>query len=63
MNAFILYLEDGEDGIVKVSAEAIGEPERALNIGEAILISLMSHHGTKMEKRSVFTTLPTNKIQ
>lgn len=63
MNAFILYLEDGEDGVVKVSAEAIGDPERALSIGEAILISLMSHHGTKMEKRSVFTTLPTNKLQ
>ena len=63
MNAFILYLEDGDDGIVKVSAEAIGEPERALSIGETIILSLMSHHGTKMEKRSVFTTLPTNKIQ
>lgn len=63
MNAFILYLEDTEDGTVKVSAEAIGDPDKSLEIGEAIIISLMSHPFAKMEKRSVFTTPVTNKLQ
>lgn len=63
MNAFILYLEDAGDGFVKVSAEAIGEPDRSLEIGEAIIVSLMSHPSAKMEKRSVFTTPVTDKLQ
>lgn len=64
MNAFILYLEDDLDNGVKVSAEVIGDPEKSLEFGEKVLVSLLSHPKIRLDKKSVFIQdPPTERIQ
>ena len=62
MNAVIIYLEDGEDGRIRLSVEAIGEPDQSLELGNDIIKEIMDCPGIQFLRTSVFTR-PAERVQ
>lgn len=62
MNVIIIYLEDTEDGHVLVSAEALGNPEGALDLANEVLSEILDAPDTNFLRSSVFTR-PAQRVQ
>jgi len=62
MNVIIIYLEDTEDGNVLVSAEALGNPEGALDLANEVLSEILNAPDTNFLRSSVFTR-PAQRVQ
>ncbi len=63
MNTFILYIQDDEnhDGRVKLSAEVIGDPQFAMQLGEAVFLSMLNHPSVTPDDGSIYTAAPTTE--
>lgn len=62
MNAVIIYLEDGEDGKIRLSVEAIGEPDQSLELANDVVKEILDCPGIQFLRTSVFTR-PAERVQ
>jgi len=62
MNVIIIYLEETEDGTVLVSAEALGQPDAALELANEVLSEILESPETNFLRSSIFTR-PAHHIQ
>lgn len=59
VHAVAIYLEDAEDGIVKITAQVIGQPDQSKELADEILEELVGMNGIQQAKDSIFTVPPS----
>ena len=59
VHAVAIYLEDSEDGIIKITAQIIGQPDQSKELADEILEELVGMNGIQSGKDSIFTTPPS----
>ena len=58
INAVAIYLEDAGDGVIRVSAQLIGQPDQSKELADDILEELVGCDGIQPVKDSIFTAAP-----
>ena len=58
INAVAIYLEDAGDGVIRVSAQLIGQPDQSKELADDILEELVGFDGIQPVKDSIFTAVP-----
>lgn len=58
INAVAIYLEDAGDGVIRVSAQLIGQPDQSKELADDILEELVGCDGIQPVKDSIFTAVP-----
>ena len=58
INAVAIYLEDAGDGVIRVSAQLIGQPDQSKELADEILDELFECNGIQPVKDSIFTVVP-----
>ena len=58
INAVAIYLEDAGDGIIRISAQIIGQPDQSKDLADDILEELIGTNGIQPAKDSIFTAVP-----
>lgn len=58
VNAVAIYLEDAGDGVIRVSAQIIGDPDQSKDLADDILEDLCGVNGIQSVKDSIFTATP-----
>ena len=59
VNAVAIYLEDSEDGIIRVSAQLIGHPDQSKELADEILGEIVGFDGVQSVNISIFTAPPS----
>jgi len=59
VNAVAIYLEDSEDGIIRVSAQLIGQPDQSKELADEILEEIVGFDGVQSVNISIFTAPPS----
>lgn len=58
VNAIAIYLEDAGDGIIRISAQIIGQPDQSKELADEILEELVGCDGIQQVHESIFTAIP-----
>lgn len=58
VNAVAIYLEDAGDGVIRVSAQLIGQPDQSKELADEILEELVDCNNIQPAKDSIFTAVP-----
>ena len=58
VNAVAIYLEDAGDGVIRISAQIIGQPDQSKELADEILEELIECNGIQPAKNSIFTAVP-----
>jgi hypothetical protein len=58
VHAVAIYLEDAGDGIIRISAQIIGQPDQSKELADEILEELVGCNGIQPAKDSIFTAVP-----
>ena len=58
VNAIAIYLEDAGDGIIRISAQIIGQPDQSKELADEILEELVGCEGVHAVRESIFTATP-----
>ena len=58
VNAVAIYLEDAGDGVIRVSAQIIGQPDQSKELADEILEELVDCNGIQPVQDSIFTAVP-----
>jgi len=58
VNAVAIYLEDAGDGVIRVSAQIIGQPDQSKELADEILEELVDCNGIQPVQDSIFTAIP-----
>lgn len=59
VNAVAIYLEDSEDGVIRVSAQLIGHPDQSKELADEILEEIVGFDGVQSVNISIFTAPPS----
>ena len=58
VHAVAIYLEDAGDGIIRISAQIIGQPDQSKELADEILEELVGCNGIQPTQDSIFTAAP-----
>jgi len=58
VHAIAIYLEDADDGIIRISAQIIGQPDQSKELADEILEELVGCDGIQQVRDSIFTAIP-----
>lgn len=58
VHAVAIYLEDAGDGVIRISAQIIGQPDQSKELADEILEELVGCNGIQPTQDSIFTAVP-----
>lgn len=58
IHAVAIYLEDAGNGIIRITAQIIGNPDQSKELADEILEELVGMNGIQPATDSIFTAVP-----